>query len=435
MRRAHRREGGVLLALFTSLLCVSVTLFFLILPGFMKEVFQVSDEESALTGKAYYLILGVDDAATGGADRTDMIGVLGIHFETKKTVFISIPRDLMVPDPASESAPSPTATGSAVQSQPTVKINGLYKKHGIRALQKTIESLLHISIARYAVIDYEVFEYLGDLLGPVKVNILTTLEYEDTQQNLKIHFEPGLQALNGKQLLLYIRFRNDHLGDLGRIQRQKEVLLTLLQSLKTKKDTLTLNRLIQDVLGKIETNFDAIDLLSLWGYADALGHVAFLNFPYLINAKGEIEVSSEKIWRVCEELAKMEPVQEPYAPQMVLINAWNDNAYQFSIVEYNLWSSQSIRPFIIEKRLVHEAVKKLASARDLLVFLVKDADKQKEITERYQRVYPKRPFLAVFPEIGAVFSLKDYLSVVDALMKAKAAFPFPADALIIRTQP
>ncbi len=435
MIRNSQRGGGALLALPSILLCASVTVFFLILPGFLSDIFTGSDDTTAQTGKAYYLILGVDDAAAGGADRTDMIGILGIHFETKKSIFLSIPRDLMVSNVSAEQPPSATSTVSDLMSQPLVKINGIYKKNGVEALQRTIESLFDLSIARYAVVDYEVFEFLGDLLGPVKVNIRTTLDYEDTQQNLKIHFEPGIQELNGKQLLLYIRYRNDPLGDLGRIQRQKEVLFSLLQSLKLKKETATINRVIQEVLGKIETNFDALDLLSLWGYAEALGEIAFLNFPYTINAKGDIEISSEKMKQVREEIILMEAVQEPYVPQLILINAWNDNAYQFSVVEYNQWTGQGIRPFIIEKRLVNEAVKKVAENRDLVCFLTRDTEKQKDISERYQRVYPARPYLAIYPDIGAAFSFQDYLSVVDTLMKAKAAFPFPADALIIKTHP
>jgi len=453
MNANHRRGGGTLSAacwesIPSIVLCVSVTLFFLLFPGFLTDalksaLFPGSKEAGALTGSlrpipwpvAYYLILGVDDAAAGGADRTDTIGILGIDFDTKRTVFMSIPRDLMVPDLSPEKPLTAATAVAAIPAQPLVKINGLFKKYGIQALQKTIESLFSISIARYAVVDYEVFEYLGDLLGPVKVNIRTTLDYEDTQQKLKIHFEPGIQELDGKRLLLYIRFRNDPLGDLGRIQRQKEVLFSLLQSLKYKKDAATINRLIQEVLTKIDTDLDAIDLLSLWGYTDALGEIAFLNFPYMINAKGEVEISSEKMKQASEEIRRMEAFREPYVPQLILINAWNDNAYQFSIVEYNQWTGQSIRPFIIEKRLVNEAVRKIAEKRDLLCFLTRDAEKQKEISERYQTVYPKRQFLAVYPEIGAVFSFRDYLSVVEALMKAKTAYPFPADAFIFRTHP
>lgn len=412
--------------------------FFCLVFGAFGQFFSFSsglatisgDNTALLTGKAYFLIVGLDDAAAGGADRTDMIGVLGIDFDQSKSVFLSIPRDLMVDESTASATVSADATTANTPTKKLVKINSIYKKSGIEVLQKKLEVLFGIQFDKYAIINYEVFRLLGDRLGPVKVNVRTTLEYEDTVQNLKIHFAPGIHELYGNDLLLYIRFRNDPLGDLGRIQRQKEVMISLFQSLKQKKDLNLMTSIIQEILKKMTTNIQPMDALGLWQHSGSLESLRFLNFPYSINATGELEIEPTKFPRTVQELNTLESIPEPYTPQIVLINGWNDNAYQFSITEYNAWNAQSFRPFIIDQKFSHNAIKKWGKGNDLLLYLVKESEKQKVILAMYQKTYPGTSPTTLYPQIGVAFD--DYLSMLNSIFKAGSGFSFPCDAIIIK---
>jgi hypothetical protein len=239
----------------------------------------------------------------------------------------------------------------------------------------------------------------------------------------------------GKELLLYVRFRNDPLGDLGRIQRQKEAIMNLLQSLKQKRDGYAINQLVRDVLSRIETDLSAADALLLWQHSSALDSLAFLNFPYTINAQGEIRIADEKLKRVREEISSGVPYSEPYIPQIVVVNAWNENTYQFSIVEYNLWNARGLRPYIVGKYFLHSSIHDRGVKDDIIVFLVDEKEKQEKILSHYREVYSEKTPLCFYPGIGNSFSFEEFLSVIKAMLKNNIAFSYPVDAFIYRTNP
>jgi hypothetical protein len=57
--------------------------------------------------------------------------------------------------------------------------------------------------------------------------------YVDNWGGLKIDLKQGWQKLNGTQATGFIRFRQEALGDVGRVQRQQEFLQTVLRKLAT----------------------------------------------------------------------------------------------------------------------------------------------------------------------------------------------------------
>jgi polyisoprenyl-teichoic acid--peptidoglycan teichoic acid transferase len=78
------------------------------------------------------------------------------------------------------------------------------------------------------------------------------MEYEDQTQQLKIDLYPGQQVLNGEQAEQFARFRNDENGDIGRVQRQQQVIRAL-------REKLTDPRLIPRIPQAIQIFQDYID--------------------------------------------------------------------------------------------------------------------------------------------------------------------------------
>ena len=99
---------------------------------------------------------------------------------------VSIPRDLIVTDPENPNE--------------KIKINSLYKSEGIGQLERKIQDIMGIRIERFAIIDYQLFEYLGNLVGPVEIMVEEAMHYEDNQQNLSIHFERGKTPDDGVKI-------------------------------------------------------------------------------------------------------------------------------------------------------------------------------------------------------------------------------------------
>ncbi len=65
---------------------------------------------------------------------------------------------------------------------------------------------------------------LVDLLVPNGIEVDIPYEMSD---GIEMTLEKGKQQLHGKELLGYVRFRQDRLSDFGRVQRQQEVISKL----------------------------------------------------------------------------------------------------------------------------------------------------------------------------------------------------------------
>jgi LCP family protein required for cell wall assembly len=132
---------------------------------------------------------------------------------TKKMVIVSIPRDTMVDIP-----------GYGMN-----KINATYAYGGEELTDQVIENLLDIKLDFSIKLNFDTFSNIIDTLGGVRVN--AKKQYFDSDNTLVV--DQGSQLLTGKQALFYVRFRKDSDNDYGRIERQQEVIISLVEYLKT----------------------------------------------------------------------------------------------------------------------------------------------------------------------------------------------------------
>ncbi|MEN3042287.1 MAG: LCP family protein, partial [Fervidobacterium sp.] len=144
---------GMAVALFVSTIWVEMFLRFLFVPT--EDPVNI-------------LILGLDKDI-GNTRRTDVILVASADLANKKILISSIPRDLIVDGK---------------------KINSYYQNEGIENFKRRIELLTGMKINRYVIVDYDIFQYLGDELGPIDVFVDRPMHYKDVAQNLEINFSP-----------------------------------------------------------------------------------------------------------------------------------------------------------------------------------------------------------------------------------------------------
>lgn len=188
------------------------------------------------------LILGKDAEDFKNPGRSDTIIVVHVDPEKKNALAVSIPRDTKV----------------KINNQ-TSKINAAYPKGGPELAEKEIEKLLDIEIARFYVVNWQGFEKIVDLLGGIWIDVEKPMYYRgyDTYIDLK----PGRQLLNGEKALDYVRFRNDRQGDLGRITRQQEFLLELVDQSKQIKNLIKFSSLIDGIIDNTMTNSTVGEIL------------------------------------------------------------------------------------------------------------------------------------------------------------------------------
>lgn len=175
-----------------------------------------------LPRKQNILLLGVDSNGSNtdpwNGTRSDTIVLLNIDPKTRSINAVSIPRDSKVF----------LANDYGVQ-----KINAAHALGGIQLTKRTVEETLGVKVDKYIVVSNEAVKRLVDALGGVPIYVEKRMNYDDYSGNLHVHLSKGLNILDGKQAVGYLRFRHDGLGDIGRTQRQQWFLKGLLEKIQT----------------------------------------------------------------------------------------------------------------------------------------------------------------------------------------------------------
>ena len=173
-------------------------------------------KDEVLNKRINVLLLGIDDgdseAAKSEPKRTDAIVVLSFDPDEHKISMISIPRDTMVRLPGHKGYD---------------KINAAYAYGGVAMAKQTVANLLRIPIHYYALVNWQGFIEVMNIIGGVDLYVDKDMHYEDPYANLVIDIKHGYQHLDGKRSGQYVRFRSDELGDIGRVQRQQKFLKAL----------------------------------------------------------------------------------------------------------------------------------------------------------------------------------------------------------------
>lgn len=137
------------------------------------------------------------------------------------------------------------------------KINAAYYYGGPELLRQTIQHNFGINVSHYITIDFKAFVKIVDTIAPegIKVNVTQTII-----DDMGLSLQPGLQALHGKDLLKYARFRHDTESDFGRVKRQQEVLQALKHTLTNKVHSmdgvLSLPSMAHELSPYVKTNLD-----------------------------------------------------------------------------------------------------------------------------------------------------------------------------------
>jgi LCP family protein required for cell wall assembly len=170
-----------------------------------------SDSREGLT-KAQRKALGVGGDAAGR--RTDSIILVHTPGGSGKPVLISVPRDSYL----------------SIPGHGRNKVNAAFAIGGPKLLAKTLEQATGLPIDGYVEIGFGGFAGVVDSLGGVEVCVKRDIKDAKAHINLK----KGCQTLDGKNALGYARARySDPRGDLGRAERQRQLLGAIMRTAAT----------------------------------------------------------------------------------------------------------------------------------------------------------------------------------------------------------
>ena len=259
------------------------------LTHFIRPVSRASQEPTVNATPSYgtiqghswnILLLGSDndEKYTFPDVLTQVMMVIHIDTVNSTVQMVSIPRDSWVPVP---------------------EVGGMHKidqafflgatqnntfEDGVRLARTTIEKDYGITIDRYAWVGLSGFAKVIDTLGGIDIDIthpITDDNYpNDTGKGSnannpyayqRLYIAPGPQHLNGEQALEYVRSRHaDLVGDIGRTQRQQQILEALKGKLNVASILNTLPQLIQDFTGQVYTDLSEEEMIAFANFGRTL---------------------------------------------------------------------------------------------------------------------------------------------------------------------
>lgn len=190
-------------------------------------------------------VTGVDtyDAISSVA-RSDVNMVITVNPVTHKILLTSIPRDYYVPIAGSSSELNDKLTHAGLE--------------GVDVSIKTIENLLDMDINYYIKFNFTSLIQIVDALGGIDVDspFAFTADYEE-DTHIYYEFQKGMNHLNGKQALAYVRERYGlREGDVARARHQQQVVEAVVNKLTTTTILTKYGALLGSMEGNFTTNFD-----------------------------------------------------------------------------------------------------------------------------------------------------------------------------------
>jgi len=209
-------------------------------------------------GRTNILVLGAAGKGYTGGDLTDTLIFLSFDHQTGKTLVLSLPRDIWIP---------------ALRT----KLNSVYHYQGMEGTKKVVGEILNQPVHYGLLINFDVFTQIIDTLGGVEVEVERS--FDDYKYPLPgrendtcggdpdykcryehIHFDAGLQHMDGERALKYVRSRfaeGEEGTDFARSQRQQRFLVAIKNKILSPSILFNLKiplQLIKVVTANLETD-------------------------------------------------------------------------------------------------------------------------------------------------------------------------------------
>lgn len=237
------------------------------------------------------LILGIDRRSADSSEsqgRSDIMMILGMSGDGRKTGVVSIPRDSRVRIPGRSGI---------------YKINAAHAYGGPALAISTVKALTGLKIHHFLVIDFVGFKKIVDAVGGVRMYI-----EKEINDKYAGHVPAGDQVLDGDTALALVRARHDPGsvpgGDFDRMKHQREFLKAMLRTVAHQRNPLRIKRIIDAIAASMKTNLSFFDMFSIGRKINSDG-------VEMITAPGEAKVIGSAWYFIIDEPG-LEEILEPF---------------------------------------------------------------------------------------------------------------------------
>ena len=221
---------------------------------------ETSDIEVASTNKSVtepftILLMGIDSTdevlSKNAVANGDTLILITFNPKTLNATMLSIPRDSYVPIACWANKAENKITHAA--------------GYGNDCMINTIQNYFGITIDYYAKINFKGLVKLVDAVGGVEVDVPQTLCTDDSSRYATICINPGRQTLNGEQALVFARNRKSLVnGDFGRAQHQQEIIMALINKMKTITKVSQFTAILDTISNSLDTNLTTKQILEFY---------------------------------------------------------------------------------------------------------------------------------------------------------------------------
>lgn len=204
-----------------------------------------------------FALIGADKRK-GDFGRSDTLLVMFVNPRSYRAALLSIPRDLRV----------------SVPGHGYTKVNHAYAYGGPGLTQRTLQGLLGVRIDHYVVVFFDGFVHAVDALGGVRIEVPDIegqgrgMNYDDNAGGFHVHLRPGVQHLDGRGALGFVRYRKSNIpglgdGDVGRSRRQQELLKAIAEQHIRPASIVGLTAAVRVILRDVKTDMSAAEMVDL----------------------------------------------------------------------------------------------------------------------------------------------------------------------------
>lgn len=207
-----------------------------------------------------FLVVGRDAASWN----TDVIMLVNFNIKAGSLSVMQLPRDTYIEIDQVRgriNTAMKTMRSVAYSKDPSLSQDELLKA-GMSGMCELLEKSLCIQIDGYAHVNLEGFRGIINAIGGVTMDVPYSMDYEDPEQDLYIHLDPGVQVLDGEKAEMFVRFRSGYVqADIGRIDAQKLFMTALFKQLKANLTVSTVSKLAEQVLKYVTTDVPLADVI------------------------------------------------------------------------------------------------------------------------------------------------------------------------------
>lgn len=206
------------------------------------------DQSFGLSSSPVNILFMGSDQRPGESARADTLLIMRADPGSKTISQLSIPRDTLADIPGYGEG----------------KINSAYSYGGPALQIQAIEELTGLPIHHYVELDFDGFPAIVDSLGGVDIDVPATIDsqYPQGVEWTDVHFDAGLQHMDGDTALIYVRVRYSD-NDFQRMARQQQFMEALQKSMASRANLVRMPLMAPTIIDNITTDLSTTELMRL----------------------------------------------------------------------------------------------------------------------------------------------------------------------------